>query len=214
MSYSYADMQISSCVRCSLHGENYAYPRVHRGHDLKVMFIGEAPGREEAKQHLAFVGNSGKELDRWIGFLGIDNYFITNMVRHRPTTYDGMKDRPPTGEETKACFPYLEKELMAEQPDFVVALGAVAAGKAFNISLPMPTLSTMIDRFLSHESFYLFSTKAARMIVLYHPSYVLRQKNLPPIQRENFTMRFLHILTEVKEIMDAKRREKMPQHLE
>ena len=182
MSYSYADTQISSCTGCSLHGENYAYPRIRRGHGLKVMFIGEAPGREETKQHVAFVGNSGKELDRWIDFLGIDNYFITNMVRHRPTTPDGMKDRPPTGEETKACFPYLRKEVATEQPDFVVALGAVATGMAFGVIPPVPTLSTMIDRFLS-RSFYMFPHSAGRMIVLYHPSYVLRQKNLPPIQK-------------------------------
>jgi Uracil-DNA glycosylase len=52
--------KIPDCQLCSLKGDDYAFPRIVRGSGPKVMIVGEAPGREEAKQHLSFVGRSGK----------------------------------------------------------------------------------------------------------------------------------------------------------
>ena len=91
---------IKGCELCSLRGTEYALSRIHRGEGKKVMFIGEAPGEEEGKRHLAFVGRSGKLLDRWIEYLGINNYVITNIVRHRPPN-----NRVPAYDEMVACFP-------------------------------------------------------------------------------------------------------------
>lgn len=162
------------------------------------MFIGEGPGKEEAKQHLAFVGKSGKELDRWIEFLDIDNYFITNVVRHRPTTNDGKKDRPPVESEAKECMPYLMKEIREEQPDFIIALGQTPIEEVFNLSF---TVGGVIDHLLNKEYYY-FTDNTTRLLALYHPSYVLREKNLPPNQRQRFTMKFMNMLTDVKEIID------------
>ena len=191
--------QVPSCTKCPLRGEGYAHPRIHRGSGPKVMFVGEGPGKEEAKQHLAFVGRAGKELDRWIEFLHIDNYFITNIVRHRPTTPDGKKDRPPVESEAKECLPYLMKEIMMEHPDFIIALGNEAVEEAFNLPI---SISGAIDHFLAHEYYY-FTDGTSRMIALFHPSYVLRQKNAPSNVAQKFTMKFMHHLEQVREIVDG-----------
>ena len=107
---------IGKCEHCDLKGDSYALPRIKRGKGKKVMFIGEAPGREEAKQHVSFVGPSGKELDRWIAYMKIDNFYITNIVKHRPTI--GDRDRPPDQIEIGACLPYLWDEVKKNETEW------------------------------------------------------------------------------------------------
>ena len=155
----YAD--ISQCPLCPLKGQDYALSRIHRGTGKKVMFIGEAPGEEEAKQHLAFVGRSGKLLDKWIEYLGIDNYVITNVVRHRPPN-----NRRPTNSEIKVCYSYLDTEIVKENPHYIIALGRTAISTLGLIG-DSQSITTALGKFY-------FTNEIKQTFAFYHPSYILR----------------------------------------
>ena len=159
---------IWKCSLCPLSGDSYAFPRMNRGIGPKVMFIGEAPGREEAKRHLTFVGPSGKELDRWISYMGVDNFYITNVVKHRPVK-EG-RDRPPTDNEAINCIPYLESEIEHERPDFIIVLGSVASHHVLHSPNPITrTVKEYFDNPNVHNGI--------RYLALFHPSYILRKRN-------------------------------------
>lgn len=172
---------IKGCDLCPLQGDTYAYPRIHRGEGPKVMFIGMCPGDKEAIKHEVFVGPSGRLLDEWIQILGIENYYITNVVKHRPTTQIGNKriDRYPNKTEIDACLPYLDTELEKEQPDYIITLGEVPT-KALFIEMFYPDLkfTEVVNRFILNgkENSFLhpINGKYITSFPLFHPSYILR----------------------------------------
>lgn len=178
-------LKIGKCELCDLKGDRYALPRIKRGKGKKVMFIGEAPGREEAKQHIAFVGPSGKELDRWIEYMGIDNYYITNIVKHRPTI--GDRDRPPDQIEIGRCLPYLWDEVRKEKPSVVITLGLTASREILHIQ----KMGSAVK-----DHYQVQSPDGTLYIALYHPSYALRMKNIP--DGEEFFKNLYTYLDEIK----------------
>ena len=185
-------LPINNCRLCDLKGTDYAFPRIVRGSGPKVMIIGEAPGREEARYHLSFIGKSGKELDRWIEYMHLTNYYITNVVKHRPVL--GLKDRPPTEEEIGSCIVYLVKEIVTEEPDIILTLGNPAS-HALGSKLP---ISKSIDAYLVEPHYY--RNSEIRILSLFHPSYVLRKQNEPGY--EDFTARLLYYLDSIRDIVD------------
>lgn len=88
--------------------------------DAKVVFIGEAPGKNEDLQGLPFVGAAGKFLDEMLQMIGMErkDIYITNIVKYRPPN-----NRDPLPEEKKAFWPYLVRQLDVIQPQLVVTLG-------------------------------------------------------------------------------------------
>ncbi len=113
--------RIASCRDCPLYRNGYALPRIHTADDVLVMFIGEAPGFTETQTKRAFTGRSGKLLDEWIRKMGIRNYIVTNVVKHRPVM--GATDRPPNEGEMSACVHYLREEIDFFDPNLIVTLG-------------------------------------------------------------------------------------------
>ena len=183
--------KIPDCPFCSLKGDDYAFPRIVRGAGPKVMIVSEAPGRAEAKQHLSFVGRSGKELDIWISHMSLQNYYITNVVKHRPSVMD--RDIPPSYTQITACFPYLVNEITMEKPDFILALGNPASS-ALGSNLP---ISKAINYYIDVPHYYR-NTKI-RILVMFHPSYVLRKKN--DMGYELFNVRLQGYLDTIKGII-------------
>ena len=172
-----SDELIKDCNLCSLSGDRYAFPRIHRGDGPKIMFVGMCPGKQEAIEHLAFVGPSGKLLNEWIKILDIDNYYITNVVKHRPIEeYMGkIKDKDPNPTQISACLPYIEAEIKNEKPDYIITLGKVATKAilpeifwTFNSNF-----TTIIDKFLSDTSL-ISVERGYKGIPFFHPSYILR----------------------------------------
>lgn len=90
----------------------------------KVILVGEAPGYQEDKQGVPFVGAAGKNLNELLDGAGLrrEDVYITNVVKARPPG-----NRDPTDEEIEACRPFLEGEISAIKPKLVVALGRIAA---------------------------------------------------------------------------------------
>ena len=90
----------------------------------RVMLIGEAPGENESRAGVPFVGKSGKELDYLLARAGIQrgDVYVTNLVKCRPP-----KNRDPSPEETEACAGWLSEELAQVRPRFIIAVGRIAA---------------------------------------------------------------------------------------
>src|SRR5207249_6385733 len=86
----------------------------------RLMFIGEAPGRDEDIEGLPFVGRSGKLLDRMLAAVGLDRskVYIANIVPWRPPG-----NRTPTPVETQICLPFLLRQIELCNPDILVTMG-------------------------------------------------------------------------------------------
>lgn len=118
-----------SCRVCPL----YTAPGIVWGvgpKDAKIMFVGEAPGEDEAEALKPFVGGSGRVLTALTNHAGIDRRqaFITNVVKCRPTARGAggqLVNRQPTETEIRCCARFLVGELEAVRPSVVVALGNV-----------------------------------------------------------------------------------------
>ena len=90
----------------------------------KVMFVGEAPGRDEDIEGLPFVGRSGKLLDRMLAAIGLDrtSVYIANIVPWRPPG-----NRTPTPQELQICLPFILRQIELADPDILVCLGGPSA---------------------------------------------------------------------------------------
>lgn len=88
--------------------------------EAELVFIGEAPGKNEDLQGVPFVGAAGKFLDEMLGLIGLarKDIYITNIVKYRPPN-----NRDPLPEEKAAFLPYLKAQLEVIQPKLVVTLG-------------------------------------------------------------------------------------------
>jgi DNA polymerase len=117
----YRDVQ--SCRRCPLH-ETRTKAVFGAGHaDADIMFVGEAPGAEEDRQGLPFVGRAGQLLNELLGGIGLsrEDVFIANVLKSRPP---GNRDPLPL--EIEACKPYLFEQIRLVEPRVVCTLGNFA----------------------------------------------------------------------------------------
>ena len=135
----------------------------------RVMFVGEAPGRDEDIQGLPFVGRSGQLLDRMLAAIGLDrtSVYIANVVPWRPPG-----NRTPTPQETGACRPFIERQIELADPDFLVCLGGPAAAELMNNRQG-------ILKFRGQWRDYDTGRRLIRAMATLHPAYLLRQ----PLQK-------------------------------
>ncbi|MEL6151586.1 MAG: uracil-DNA glycosylase, partial [Chloroflexota bacterium] len=97
--------------------ENGYYPVIGQGaHDAKIVFIGEAPGENEAKTGRPFCGASGRVLDELLASVGIDRetVYVTNIVKDRPP-----KNRDPRKDEIALYAPFLDQQIDIIQPEVI-----------------------------------------------------------------------------------------------
>ncbi len=130
----------------------------------RIMFVGEAPGREEDLEGLPFVGRSGKLLDRMIAAIGLDrtSAYIANVIPWRPPG-----NRTPTPQETQICLPFIQRQIELVNPDVLVTLGN-------------PSTQTLLEtregimktrgRWFEYNT----GTRVIRAIATFHPAYLLR----------------------------------------
>jgi DNA polymerase len=120
--------QIRVCPLCELaRTRTNAVPGAGNLH-ARVMLIGEAPGWQEDKQGLPFVGASGKFLSELMASAGLkrEEVFITNIVKCRPPG-----NRDPLPDEISACAPYLDRQIALIDPDVIVTLGRFSMARWF-----------------------------------------------------------------------------------
>src|SRR3990172_2235529 len=145
----------------------------------KVMFVGEAPGRDEDIAGLPFFGRSGKLLDRMLAAIGLDRskVYIANVVPWRPPG-----NRTPTPQETAVCRPFLERQIELCDPDVLVCLGGAAAKEL------MATAEGIL-RLRGQWRDYDLGPRKIRIMATLHPAYLLRQ----PLQKRLAWRDFLSI---------------------
>lgn len=153
---------------------NNFFPVIGEGrHDAHIMFVGEAPGRNEAKTGKPFCGAAGKVLDQLLEHVGIarPSVYVTNIVKDRPP-----ENRDPTTKEIEVYGPFLDRQIDIIKPRAIAALGRYAMGyimKKFDLDLQLEPISQ------AHGKAY--PTKASYgdldIVVLYHPCVAVYNPN-------------------------------------
>jgi uracil-DNA glycosylase len=130
----------------------------------RVMFVGEAPGRDEDIEGLPFVGRSGKLLDRMMAAIGLDRKtaYIANVIPWRPPG-----NRTPTPQETQICLPFIQRQIELVNPDVLVTLGNPST---------QTLLSTREGIMRTRGKWFDYDTgsRKIRAIATFHPAYLLR----------------------------------------
>lgn len=131
----------------------------------KIMFVGEAPGRDEDIQGLPFVGVSGKLLDLMLGAVGRDrtSVYIANIIPWRPPG-----NRDPSPQETQICLPFIKRQIELVDPDILVCLGKPSSQAVLELKDGI-----MKTRGKWHD--YDTGSRKIRAMATFHPAYLLRQ---------------------------------------
>jgi uracil-DNA glycosylase len=135
-----------------------------------VMLIGEAPGEDEDRRGLPFVGTSGKLLDRMLAAIGLDrsSVYISNVLFWRPPG-----NRSPTDAEIAACLPFAERHIALVQPKILVLLGGVATKSLLRTREGITRLRGRWSDYTPRLG--RTDTPPLRCLPTYHPAYLLRQ---------------------------------------
>ena len=139
----------------------------------KLMVVGEAPGADEDRLGLPFVGQAGKLLDRMLAAIGLDrtSVYITNILYWRPPG-----NRNPTSAEIAACLPFLERHIALVRPHVLVLAGSISAKAVLATN---EGITKLRGRWFSYEPPGMGRPIATRAI--FHPAYLLRT---PAAKRE------------------------------
>jgi uracil-DNA glycosylase family 4 len=155
----------------------------------RIMFVGEAPGRDEDIEGRPFVGRSGKLLDRMMAAIGLDrnSVYIANVVPWRPPG-----NRTPTPQETAICLPFTLRQIELVDPDILVCLGAPSAQTLLKVR---EGIIKTRGRWFTHRT----GTRDIRAIATLHPAYLLRQ----PLAKRLVWRDFLEIKKKLAEAASA-----------
>ncbi|MBN8965337.1 MAG: uracil-DNA glycosylase [Rhizobiales bacterium] len=131
--------------------------------ESRLMFIGEAPGAEEDRQGLPFVGRSGQLLDHMLAAIGLDRtkVYIANIVPWRPPG-----NRTPTPVETQICLPFIQRQIELVDPDVLVTVGQPSSGALLGVQGIMKNRGRWFP--------YQTGTREIRAMPMLHPAYLLR----------------------------------------
>jgi DNA polymerase len=178
--------EVLSCKKCSLYedrSKNRYYPVIGAGnYQAKIVFIGEAPGLQEAKTGRPFCGRAGKILDELLESVGIkrEDIYITNILKDRPPG-----NRDPQSNEIKACSSYLERQLNIIKPKIICPLGRYSMQfimEKFGLAEQVDKISIIHGKlFKTNHLFQDFS-----IIPFYHPAVVAYNPNMKEVLLEDF----------------------------
>jgi uracil-DNA glycosylase family 4 len=151
------------CVACPLHQTRTTVVFGSGNADADLMFIGEAPGANEDKLGLPFVGQAGKLLDKLLTEIGLDraDVFIANTVKCRPPN-----NRDPHPHEIESCNGYLRRQVELIEPTVICTLGNFAT-KLLRAD------TTGISRLHGQDEVRMIGPRAVRLLPLYHPAAAL-----------------------------------------
>jgi uracil-DNA glycosylase family 4 len=130
----------------------------------RLMFVGEAPGRDEDREGVPFVGRAGQLLTKMIEAIQLkrEHVYIANVLKCRPP-----ENRTPLPTEVEKCLPYLEQQIALVKPDLIVALGLSAAQGLLGTKASMGALRGRT-----------FEYKGVPLVATYHPAALLRNPGL------------------------------------
>lgn len=151
------------CVTCPLHRSRTQVVFGNGNADAELMFVGEAPGANEDRMGLPFVGAAGKLLDKLLGEIGLErpDVFVANTLKCRPPD-----NRDPHPNEIESCRGYLDRQIELIEPTVICTLG--------NFSTKLLRADTTgISRLHGQEEVRVIGPRAVRLYPLYHPAAAL-----------------------------------------
>lgn len=169
--------EVQACTKCPLH-ETRTKAVFGAGHaDADLMFVGEAPGADEDRQGLPFVGRAGQLLNELLAGIGLsrEDVFIANVLKSRPP---GNRDPQPL--EIEACSPYLHRQVELIQPKVVATLG--------NFATKLLTQNqTGITRVRGVPQVHRLGARTVFIFPLLHPAAALRTPRMRETLAADFT---------------------------
>ena len=151
---------LAGCPRCKLSKTRTNIVFGQGSPKARLMFVGEAPGRDEDEQGLAFVGRAGQLLTKIIEAMGLkrEDVFICNVLKCRPPN-----NRNPEPDEVASCMPFLEEQIRLISPKVIVTLGTFAAQAVLETDEP---IGRMRGRWRT--------ARGVRVMPTFHPAFLLR----------------------------------------
>ena len=168
MSLSAIREDIGECTRCKLCNQGRKQIVFGVGSPTAdLMFVGEAPGRDEDIQGIPFVGRAGQKLTQIIEAIGLtrDDVYIANVIKCRPP-----ENRNPDPDEVESCEPFLFRQVDIIKPRVIVALGTFAAKSLLKTTESISRLRGRI-----------YEYRGAKLVPTFHPAFLLRN---PACRRE------------------------------
>ena len=156
--------EIGDCTRCPLCETRNKIVFGDGDPNARLLFVGEGPGADEDAQGLPFVGRGGQLLNNMINAMGLkrEEVYIANIVKCRPP-----QNRVPEPIEANTCTPFLFQQIGVVRPEVIVALGSTAATYLLGgMKRPLSALRGRIHEALN-----------SKLIITYHPAFLLRDPN-------------------------------------
>jgi DNA polymerase len=152
---------IGDCTRCKLCDLGRRQIVFGVGNpNADLMFVGEAPGRDEDIQGIPFVGRAGQKLTQIIEAIGLkrEDVYIANVIKCRPPD-----NRNPEPDEVDSCEPFLFRQVDTIKPKVIVALGTFAAKSLLKTTDPISRLRGRV-----------YDYRGAKLVPTFHPAFLLR----------------------------------------
>ncbi|HWF55523.1 MAG TPA: uracil-DNA glycosylase [Solirubrobacteraceae bacterium] len=164
------------CTRCQLHQTRTTVVFGSGNADAELMLVGEAPGANEDRQGLPFVGQAGKLLEKLLNELGLErtDVFICNTLKCRPPD-----NRDPLPREIESCEPYLRQQVELIEPTMICTLGNFATKL-------LRGDTTGISRLHGREEVLTIGMRAVRLYPLFHPAAALYTPSTLEMLRADF----------------------------
>ncbi|MBI4519554.1 MAG: uracil-DNA glycosylase [Gemmatimonadetes bacterium] len=162
------------CTRCRLHERRTQVVFSDGSPRARVMIVGEAPGQEEDRRGLPFVGPAGKLLDLLLASISLsrESVYICNVVKCRPPS-----NRNPEPDEIEACHPFLRAQIDFVSPQVILALGSIAAHTLLGRQDALKRLRGVVHRY-----------DGIPVVVTYHPAALLRNAGWTQVAWEDFQL--------------------------
>jgi uracil-DNA glycosylase len=163
--------------------ENKYFPVIGEGsHDANLMFVGEAPGENEAKTAKPFCGRSGKLLDELLASIGMDRktVYVTNLVKDRPP-----ENRDPLPSEIELYGPFLDRQIEILKPKVIATLGRHSMKylfERFGLGAELQPISKIHGKEFKGKTSY----GEVTLVALYHPAVALYNGSMKAQLLEDF----------------------------
>ena len=173
---------ILNCNKCALRKlreDNKYFPVIGQGnHNAEIMFIGEAPGLNEAKTGVPFCGASGRILDELLKDVEIkrEDVYVTNILKDRPPG-----NRDPEANEIEVCIPYLKRQIEIIKPKIICTLGRYSMEvimQQFGLADKLDSISKIHGKVFDHNKI--------KIVPLYHPAVAVYNSNMKETLKADF----------------------------
>lgn len=171
--------RVKECRKCPLFRNRTQAVPGEGLEDARVLFIGEAPGREEDLSGKPFVGRAGKLLTKLLEDAGLkrNRVFITSVIKCRPPG-----NRLPKRDETNACYPYLNEQIRILKPDIIVLLGNTAIKTVVGLN----GITKLHGKVIIKEK--------ENYLPMFHPAAGVRNRKLIPLMKEDMEGLSRHLI--------------------